>query len=68
MLIIYTTMLAFLLVEKQDPNLLYKYFKSEQKTPMMYGMWAALTQGTEAGVAEQGGEGSLLQGCLRLSL
>lgn len=56
-------MLAFLLVEKRDPNLLYKYSKNEQRHPVACGAWAAQTQG-----AELGEERSRLQGSLRAAV
>lgn len=47
LLIIYTTTLAFLLVEKHDLNLLYKYSKNEKRTLMADGIWSVLIHSAE---------------------
>lgn len=47
LLIIYTTTLAFLLVEKHDLNLLYKYSKNEKRTLMADGVWSVLIHSAE---------------------
>lgn len=41
--------LAFLLVEKHDLNLLYKYSKNEKRTLTADGVWSVLTHSAEVG-------------------
>lgn len=55
-------MLAFLLVEKRDPNLPYKYCKTRAEKPC--GVWRSGSTETGRGgrAAERGSERSLLQG------
>lgn len=66
MLIIYTTMLAFLLVEKRDPILPNKYSQNKQRHPVARGGWAARDTGTAAG--RTGSECILLWGSLGVAI
>lgn len=59
LLIIYTMTLAFLLVEKHDRNLLYKYSKNEQRTLIADTrcmVWSVLIHSAKVGVSSPPGD------------